>query len=332
MLRGPWESGDHQIELCDLLIALDSSYAFVLDTPFGEALRHGSARITELASDIRQKTGLLASTAPEPGARPKQLPIKKTLLFGPWGDGTPEIRQLHDELAGQGFAGGDFRDVLHLTTADAVAARGVPLNQSVWVVYSYHGASIDDFGKMNNLRLRYLSLREGEKPLHVFPEERAASLIEKRIAELRQAGRVSGRIDLLGPEAVGFAREGRLIRQVVLLIVTKRLEWLYDRVDQRGEWVLSTEPGRTLSLATGDKASCILSALVDHAAQILDPSSSQILDTIEQTARGADKFDDEVINRLTAIAAGASNEPGISDLGEDMQMLISVSSLELLGF
>jgi len=337
MLRHPWMEGDrHELKLLklrDLLLPLESSYAFVLDTPFGEALRHSSKDIAGLASDIRKKTSLLASTSPEPGTKPAPLPTKQVLLFGPWGDGTPEIRQLRDELARLGFAGGEFEDVLQLTAADSVAARDVPLNQSVWVVHSYHGVSFDGFGTMDKLRQGYLTLREGEKPLHVFPEERAASLIEKRISELFHAGLVSSRIDLLGPEAVGLARESRLIRQVVLLIAAKQLEWRFNRVDDCGEWVLYTEGSQSLVLAASDKALNLLPTLVDHAAQTSDSISKRILDAIDKTARGVSDFDDdsEIAKRLTAIAEGSIDEPGISDLDEDMKMMIRISSWTLLG-
>jgi hypothetical protein len=192
-LRGPFVAGNQVIRLADILAALAASYDFVLAKPLGEALAHCSVNPAELATEIRRKSGLLASSAPEPTRPPEPLPLESTLVFGPWGDGTAHVQQLKAELAGQGFAQGGFQDSLQLTAADPVAARDVPLNQTLRVLHTYHGASIDGFGKTDSLRHRYLSLRGGEKPLHVFPEERSASQIEQQLADLIRSGRISGR-------------------------------------------------------------------------------------------------------------------------------------------
>ena len=330
MLRGPWNAAHPEIEINDLLGALETAYAFVLDTPFGEAVEHSSVPTAELASDIRLKTSLLTSSAPEPGAPPKPLPIQNVLLFGSWGDGSAGTTQLKNDLAAQGFDGGGFTDTLQLTAADAVAAQGVALNQHLWILRTQHGASINGFGKTDSLRERYLSLRGDGKPLHIFPEEQAASLIEEQIQVLIGSGELSGVPGLLGPEGVGLAREGRILRQVALLIASQRLSWQFDTIDQEGKWQLLDAESASIRVVSGKSSDGLLPGLLDHASRQREPASRRILEALDAAAREEGGLTDASREMLVRIAAGTSDQVGVADQSSEARLLLGLSSRSLL--
>jgi hypothetical protein len=329
MLRGPWDATRPEIQIGDILGALQNSYQSVLDTPFGEAIEHASMTTAELASEIHRKTSLLASSAPETGSLQDDLPIENVLLFGPWGDGSEETAQLKKDLASQGFEG--FHDTLEVTAADEDAAQNVPLNQQLWIAHTHHGVSINGFGQTESLRERYLSLRDGGKPLHIFPEEQAASLAEKQIQTLIRSGKLPGGSELLGSEGVSLAREGRLLRQVALLIASQRLIWSFNSLDQTGQWQLQGEQSAAIAVVAGKSPSGLLSGLLDHMSHQNDPSSQRILDALDTAAREEGVLTDASRGMLVRIADGTSEQVGVVDQTVEARLLLQLSGQSLLG-
>ncbi|WP_069166472.1 tubulin-like doman-containing protein [Nocardia altamirensis] len=331
MLRGPWrlESG-RRIELVDLIAALEAQYAFVLETPFGKALDHSAKSVESLASELRDKSSLLASVAQEAKRPPDPLPIDDIELFGPWGDGTPAMSLLRTELVSRGVPAAAFDDVLSLGAGDPEAARGVPLNQSLWALRSYHGVSIDGFGKTDGLRRRYLELRGGEKPLHIFPEERAAVLLEKEMHELVRNGELSWDGGLLGPEAASLAKGRRLLRQVVLVLASNMLRWVYDRVDDIGEWRLYRTETTPLVVARGSKASMLIPTLLEHASDP-SPMNQRVVEAMDLAAKAAQQHhDDNTTAAIEHIAAGNVAKFGLDGLSDDVALMLRITAAALL--
>jgi hypothetical protein len=284
----------------------------------------------ELASEILSKTSLLASSAPEAAALPNELPVDNVILVGPWGDGSEEISLLKKNLATQGFAGKGFKDTLELTAADPVAARDVPLNQHLRVVRTYHGVSINGFSQTESLRERYLNLRDGGRPLHIFPEEQAASLMEKEMQALIRSGKLSGAVELFGPEGVSLAREGRLLRQVALLVASQRLIWHFDPLDQSGQWQLVDGQSAPIPVVAGKSPNSLLSGLLDHMSRQNEPSSQRILDALDGASREVGGLTEEGRARLVRIADGTSDQVGVADQSDEARLLLSLSGRSLL--
>ncbi|WP_228540645.1 tubulin-like doman-containing protein [Nocardia sp. XZ_19_369] len=328
-LRGPWRR-EGRIELTDLITALEAQYALVLQTPFGKAVEHAAQSVESLAAELRDKSGMLASGAQEATRPPHPLPIEDIEVFGPWGDGTPATNLLRRELVSRGIPATAFEDVLSLRAADPDAARDVPLNQNLWALRTYHGVSIDGFGKTDGLRRRYLELRGGEKPLHIFPEEQAAVVLEKEIHELIRSGEMSWDGGLLGPEAASLAKGRRLLRQVVLVLAGDSLKWVYDRVDDVGEWSLDRAGAASLVVARGPKAAILIPTLLQHTNDS-SPMSQRVVEAMDLAARAAQHHEDaDTTAAIEHIAAGKVAKFGLDGLSDDVALMLRISATALL--
>lgn len=326
------------LQLTDLLAHLEQQYASAADIGIGDVLDLASSDsptfISDLAAEIKAKSTLLASGAPEPTASPAQLPIPHTFLFGPWGSSQRSIRELRQALIDQGFNEADFNDTLMIATSNPAGVIGVPLKQAIWVLRTYHGVSLAGYGTTEALEDRYLQLRNGKKPLHIFPEERAASEKEAKIHALARAGRLHSHVHLLDTQAVLLAGHERLMRNILLLVIAKKLTWKFDHLEQSGQWMLRTN-GQDYMVAHGSQPEILLDALVQLALADTDPlggpAKIALQEAVDKAAREVTyPYLPHVTARLKMLINDGSSGVLPLNLDPANELLVRVLAFELL--